>query len=709
MDMHRTHPQGLRQDPAGWDETQGRGKEGADLFLMRRGLFAHPEVFLCSAMMGISVGSTNRQDAAVDDAVLRKKEQKDVELDKKILALRKKNEALIRRYQEIEEDKKRAEQEGMAVTSRRPKQDGLTITITKAHNDLKDAITQTEHYGQDSPALSLDKRVVSEKWGSPCPTSPGFGIGSEEEEEEEEEEADHMFTFRMGKRMQLAVTMDNKAKGKRIVSEKRAESFPGPGRAPELSEEETDHLVAFRRGRRMQIAITMDNKEKREERRTAEKRRSDSDRGPESEHSRKDGGKPVQKSLGDLSFPMTGRERSEYIRWKREREQIDLERLARHKNAKGEWRRAWDVEKSEHMFEEDFVKDGEPALDNPSNKKGGRNARKFQHKSFPPDGRGGHHGVNVSDPGPKAVPAVSSRAKGKDRLTGRARRWDAKEGEDMSFLKDELDGQRNLGADKRKSRSDEGVEEDCTAELEEKGKQPSLQDHGASSSQWLRNGKVQPAHNGQKEEQRGVRSCSTEVSVVSAGDSEPGPKPGKESVGEDASRKSGTAGILQEKESTEGTASQGSLPSTVQATRPGSQEALSLPVGANGDGAGLGKHPASEQESSENSSNRHGGDLDAAVGDRLDADQGQLVSKGGKEVTQTTVLEGQTLLLKGSEDAEGTEHHEPSALGKTNSDKTVVPEQDMAKSQSGEGDQPEDCKDKDSGDTHNLQRLHQLA
>ncbi|NWW88191.1 CCD9B protein, partial [Rhynochetos jubatus] len=211
------------------------------------------------------------------------KEQKDVELDKKILALRKKNEALIRRYQEIEEDKKRAEQEGMAVTSRRPKQDGLTITITKAHND---------------------KRVVSEKWGNPCPTSPGFSIGSEEEEEEE---ADHMFTFRMGKRMQLAVTMDNKAK----VSRKKDSSYTA------ASEEETDHLVAFRRGRRMQIAITMDNKEK-----------------------------SGQKSPGDLSFPMTGRERSEYIRWKRERDQIDLERLARHKNAKGEWRRAWDVEKS---------------------------------------------------------------------------------------------------------------------------------------------------------------------------------------------------------------------------------------------------------------------------------------------------------------------------------------------------------------------------
>nr|XP_012429790.3 coiled-coil domain-containing protein 9B isoform X5 [Taeniopygia guttata] len=625
------------------------------------------------------MSNMHRADTAVDDAVLRKKEQKDVELDKKILALRKKNEALIRRYQEIEEDKKRAEQGGMAVTSRRPKQDGLTITITKAHND---------------------KRVVSEKWGSPCPTSPAFGIGSEEEEEEEE--ADHMFTFRMGKRMQLAVTMDNKAKGKRIVSEKRAESFPGPGRVPDLSEEEMDHLVAFRRGRRMQIAITMDNKEKGEERRTAEKRRSDSERGPESEHSRKDGGKPVQKSPGDLSFPMTGRERSEYIRWKRERDQIDLERLARHKNAKGEWRRAWDVEKSEHMFEEDFVKDGEPALDNPSSKKGGRNARKFQHRSFPADGRGGgHHGVNVSDLGPKAVPAVSSRAKGKDRLTGRARRWDAKEGEDMSLVKDDLDGQRSLGTDRRKSRGDEGVEENCTAELEEKGKQPSLQNHGASSSQQLQSGKVQPAQNGQKEEWRGVRGCSTEVSVASAGNSEPGPKPSKESLGEDASGKPGTADMSLEKESTDSTASESSLQSTVQGTRPGSEETLSLPVGVNVDGAGLEKQPASEQEPSENSSSSHGGKLDTGAGDRLDADQGQLVSKGGEEVTQNTALEGQALALQESEDAEGTEHHKPSPPGKASSDKAVVPEQDTAKSQSGEGDQPEDCKDKDSGDTHN--------
>lgn len=326
---------------------------------------------------------------------------------------------------------------------------------------------------------------------------------------------------------------------------------------------------------------------------------------------------------------------------------------------------------------------------------GGRNARKFQHKSFPPDGRGG---ANANNPGPKVVPAVSSRAKGKDRLTGRARRWDAKEGEDMLFLKDDLDSQKSLGMEKRKSRGEEGVEENCPAEPEEKVKQPNPQDHGASSSQRLRSGKVHSAHNGRKEERRGAKGSSVEVSVASTGDSEPGPKPSNEGAGEDASGKPDAADIPQE--STDSTASQSSLPSTVQATRHGSEETLSLPVAANVDGAALEKTTASEQESTEGSSNSHGGKVDAA-GDRLDAGQGQLVRKGGEEVTPNTALQGQALALKGGEDAEGTEHKEPLPPGKANSDKTVDSEQDTAKSQAREGDQPEGCKDKDTGDTLN--------
>ncbi|XP_066490296.1 coiled-coil domain-containing protein 9B isoform X2 [Tiliqua scincoides] len=358
-------------------------------------------------------------DAAAEDAVLRKKEQKDVELDKKIIALRKKNEALMRRYQEIEEDRKRAEQEGMAVTSRRARPDGLTITITKAHNE---------------------KRIVSEKWGSIC--SPA-GIGSEEEEDDEE--SDHLFTFRMGKRVQLAVTMDNKAKGKRVVSEKRgSECLGNPGEAPDVSEEEMDQLVAFRRGRRMQIAITMD---KADEKRTVEKRRSEGDKHSEV---KKERGKSPQKSAGDKSCTLTGRERSEYMRWKKERDQIDLERLARHKNARGEWRRAWDVEKSERMFEDS--KDGEPTLDCPPSKKGGRNARKSQHRSLPLEEKGGPHRTSSTESASRTLPVVSSKARGKDRLTGRARRWDSKEGEEVPFVKDETDRQTSTSTEQLKGR-----------------------------------------------------------------------------------------------------------------------------------------------------------------------------------------------------------------------------------------------------------------
>ncbi|XP_031468206.1 coiled-coil domain-containing protein 9 [Phasianus colchicus] len=52
----------------------------------------------------------------------------------------------------------------------------------------------------------------------------------------------------------------------------------------------------------------------------------------------------------DVTLSMTGRERAEYERWKRERERIDRERLARHRQPSGKWRREWDAHKSDSMW-----------------------------------------------------------------------------------------------------------------------------------------------------------------------------------------------------------------------------------------------------------------------------------------------------------------------------------------------------------------------
>ncbi|KAI6061894.1 Coiled-coil domain-containing protein 9 [Aix galericulata] len=47
---------------------------------------------------------------------------------------------------------------------------------------------------------------------------------------------------------------------------------------------------------------------------------------------------------------MTGRERAEYARWKQERDEIDRQRLARHRQPTGQWRREWDADKTDGMW-----------------------------------------------------------------------------------------------------------------------------------------------------------------------------------------------------------------------------------------------------------------------------------------------------------------------------------------------------------------------
>lgn len=84
--------------------------------------------------------------------------------------------------------------------------------------------------------------------------------------------------------------------------------------------------------------------------------------------------RPGPKGSVDMTMSMTGRERAEYLRWKKEREQIDEERLARHRNATGQWRREWDAQKSDSMFTEDpavgvEVRESDPSTRRDDNKR----------------------------------------------------------------------------------------------------------------------------------------------------------------------------------------------------------------------------------------------------------------------------------------------------------------------------------------------------
>ncbi|GLD62541.1 uncharacterized protein AKAME5_001424800 [Lates japonicus] len=195
-----------------------------------------------------------------------------------------------------------------------------------------------------------------------------------------------------GHRKQLTVTMAGK-KGKRVVSE-RPEKRLGPADVKNPTDDGQARRVESA-GRGKQPPHTT--------------KRDAAAQEPESPH-----------ASTDLNIPTLKEEQEEYLRWKKEREQIDRERVARHKNAKGQWRRAWDVDKTENMFSDKSLPDRDWG---PSNR-GGRNARRGQPRTNA-DSRG--HEKRGKDKGAKNVLVMSSKAKGKDRLTGRARRWQPNE------------------------------------------------------------------------------------------------------------------------------------------------------------------------------------------------------------------------------------------------------------------------------------------
>ncbi|KAJ7989050.1 hypothetical protein DPEC_G00315530 [Dallia pectoralis] len=328
--------------------------------------------------------------------VMLKKENRDVELDKKIQALRRKNEALMKRYQEVEEDKKKAEAEGMALQRSKGKAGDLTITFNKSTR--KSRVVMAKPSVGASPTLN-GVQVPAEKSAEGNRLSSGRGV-----------------------RKQLLVTMTGNARGKRVVSE-RLDRRPGP-QDVKSPKEEDQYRVDSGRGKRPKPAerdTGLQDEVKQWEGVTEDclwlsecepYNLENEGRGPE--------------RISDLTIPTSDQEQQEYLRWKMERQEIDRERVARHKNAKGQWRRAWDVDKTENMFP-DGDRERKPDV------RGGKPAGRG-HPKLNADSRDLH--LRAKDKGGKDVPVVSSKAKGKDRLTGRAMRWDAdNDGEDLQASK----------------------------------------------------------------------------------------------------------------------------------------------------------------------------------------------------------------------------------------------------------------------------------
>ncbi|KAM9469671.1 coiled-coil domain-containing protein 9 isoform 3-T3 [Clarias gariepinus] len=336
---------------------------------------------------------------------LKTKEEKDAELDRRIEALRKKNEALMKRHQEIEEDKKKAEQEGIAVTThrkprahepdsdrRKTEKENLTVTV-----DLSKASGENRVVNDRQSVPQQGDRETEEGFASRPPPRMGSGRLSRggqrggglrfEKREPREGEGDgvgkgggegpsHNERSRgrrggrgggRGSTQQGGSGIDRKSKE---WEEKRRQNI-------EKMNEEMEKIAEYERGQRADGEKNPIRNFLDDPRRSGPMADSDRKEGSR-RHVRNWGGldfenvktgaeaekewtyrRPAGKGSVDMTLSMTGRERAEYLCWKKERAQIDEERLARHRNATGQWRREWDAQKTDTMFPEDPAAAGE--------------------------------------------------------------------------------------------------------------------------------------------------------------------------------------------------------------------------------------------------------------------------------------------------------------------------------------------------------------
>ncbi|XP_067874955.1 coiled-coil domain-containing protein 9 isoform X2 [Heterodontus francisci] len=348
---------------------------------------------------------------SMTDLNLKTQEEKDAELDRRIEALRKKNEALVKRYQEIEEDRKKAEEDGISVTTRKPKHEveherkwnekeilSVTVDLSKSPtekrkvNDKKPLNSPRSNLESPArrswapsahssgPRQSADRgshhcspanrpdRMMRADYPNRCPLSPQ---GLESPGREKANWGERGGRTRRGRGgggsdgggcgIGNASPQDRKVKE---WEEKRRQNI-------EKMNEEMEKIAEYERsfmggsGEKNPVRNFLDDPRRLgslpdSDRKDGSRRHIRNWGGPDFDKVKtgldrdKDwqGRQSSSKGSVDMTMSMTGRERAEYMRWKKEREQIDQERLARHRNATGQWKREWDAEKTESMFKD---------------------------------------------------------------------------------------------------------------------------------------------------------------------------------------------------------------------------------------------------------------------------------------------------------------------------------------------------------------------
>ncbi|XP_059841005.1 coiled-coil domain-containing protein 9 isoform X3 [Hypanus sabinus] len=362
------------------------------------GRASRPGSYREDSSLSVDLAQLTRMSAVVDPT-LKSREEQDAELDRRIEALRKKNEALMRRHQEIEEDRKKAEEDGISVTTRRPKyeaeydrrQNGKGVPAEagdlsrslpekrmtndrRARSGLgspgrggwagnptspgpRASVDQAVHYS--SPSRRPDRTLQTDR---PELTSRGFAGP----------EGERRGRGRRGRGGRGGGGMDGGVPTGVSLQDRRVKEWEEKRRQNiEKMNEEMEKIAEYERGQMdgtgernptrnflddpRRLGSLPDGDRKGGSRRHVrnwggpdfDKVKTGLDRGKD-QRGRQSGAKDHGRM--DMTLSMTGRERAEYMRWKKEREQIDQERLARHRNATGQWRREWDAEKTESMF-----------------------------------------------------------------------------------------------------------------------------------------------------------------------------------------------------------------------------------------------------------------------------------------------------------------------------------------------------------------------